>query len=172
MCSWLMFESHCWLISLCVSQKMAVWLQAGTLLFLLAFYTAGTNAGTSQYLCGADLVDALYLVCGPMFYNPKREADPLLGKEEVIINESPVFVLCFKSINNFSVSECWNASHFSPKGSFRQNLVLRVSWLNTRIKIIVWWWWKEALWSCAVTNPAPYMTCVTTATKTPSSPPP
>lgn len=68
---------------------MAVWLQAGALLFLLAFYTAGTNAGAPQYLCGSHLVDALYLVCGPngFFYNPKREADPLLGKEEVVLHE-------------------------------------------------------------------------------------
>lgn len=73
-------------LSLCVSQTMAVWLQAGALLFLLAFYHAGANAMAPQHLCGSHLVDALYLVCGPdgFFYNPKREADPLLGKDEVV----------------------------------------------------------------------------------------
>ncbi|MCJ8748859.1 hypothetical protein PDJAM_G00169580 [Pangasius djambal] len=64
-----------------LTQTMAVWLQAGSLLFLLAFYTAGANAAAPQHLCGSHLVDALYLVCGPngFFYNPKREVDPLLG---------------------------------------------------------------------------------------------
>ncbi|KAL6463250.1 hypothetical protein MHYP_G00276410 [Metynnis hypsauchen] len=62
-------------------QTMAACLQAGALLFLLAFSTAGANAGAPQHLCGSHLVDALYLVCGPsgFFYNPKREVDPLLG---------------------------------------------------------------------------------------------
>lgn len=71
------------LLGLSISQTMAVWIQAGALLFLLAFYTAGTDAAGPQYLCGSHLVDALYLVCGPdgFFYNPKREVDPLLGKE-------------------------------------------------------------------------------------------
>ncbi|XP_066516627.1 insulin [Hoplias malabaricus] len=64
---------------------MAVWLQAGALLFLLAFSTTGVYAATPQHLCGSHLVEALYLVCGPsgFFYNPngqsKREEDPLLG---------------------------------------------------------------------------------------------
>ncbi|GAA6085299.1 insulin [Tachysurus ichikawai] len=60
---------------------MAVWLQVGALLFLLAFCSTGADAAAPKYLCGSHLVDALYLVCGPngFFYNPKREVDPLLG---------------------------------------------------------------------------------------------
>ncbi|XP_030638218.1 insulin [Chanos chanos] len=60
---------------------MAVWLQAGALLFLLALSSAGADAAAPQHLCGSHLVDALYLVCGPtgFFYNPKRDVDPLLG---------------------------------------------------------------------------------------------
>ncbi|KAK9974584.1 hypothetical protein ABG768_022669 [Culter alburnus] len=60
---------------------MAVWLQAGALLFLLAVSSVNANAGAPQHLCGSHLVDALYLVCGPtgFFYNPKRDVDPLMG---------------------------------------------------------------------------------------------
>uniref|UniRef100_A0A8C1WI06 Insulin n=2 Tax=Cyprinus carpio TaxID=7962 RepID=A0A8C1WI06_CYPCA len=67
---------------LSVSVTMAVWLQAGALLFLLAVSSVNANPGAPQHLCGSHLVDALYLVCGPtgFFYNPKRDVvDPLLG---------------------------------------------------------------------------------------------
>uniref|UniRef100_A0A3B1JBV0 Insulin n=1 Tax=Astyanax mexicanus TaxID=7994 RepID=A0A3B1JBV0_ASTMX len=62
-----------------LEQIMAVWIQAGTLLVLLALTTTGANAAAPQHLCGSHLVDALYLVCGPsgFFYNPKRELNPL-----------------------------------------------------------------------------------------------
>ncbi|KAI5089539.1 insulin [Silurus meridionalis] len=61
---------------------MALLLQAGSLMFLLAFYSSAVaDAAAPQHLCGSHLVDALYLVCGPngFFYNPKRDVDPLLG---------------------------------------------------------------------------------------------
>ncbi|XP_059398257.1 insulin [Carassius carassius] len=63
------------------SVTMAVWIQAGALLFLLAVSGVNANAGAPQHLCGSHLVDALYLVCGPtgFFYNPKRDVDPILG---------------------------------------------------------------------------------------------
>lgn len=66
------------------SVTMAVWLQAGALLFLLAVSSVNANAGAPQHLCGSHLVDALYLVCGPtgFFYNPKRDVDPLMGKQD------------------------------------------------------------------------------------------
>lgn len=69
-------------ICLSVSVTMAVWLQAGALLFLLVVPSVNANSGAPQHLCGSHLVDALYLVCGPtgFFYNPKRDVDPLLGK--------------------------------------------------------------------------------------------
>jgi len=65
---------------------MAVWLQAGALLFLLAVSSGNANAGAPQHLCGSHLVDALYLVCGPtgFFYNPKRDVDPLMGKKDYV----------------------------------------------------------------------------------------
>lgn len=72
---------------LSVSVTMAVWLQAGALLFLLAVSSVNANPGAPQHLCGSHLVDALYLVCGPtgFFYNPKRDVvDPLLGKEDYV----------------------------------------------------------------------------------------
>lgn len=73
-------------ICLSVSVTMAVWLQAGALLFLLAVSSGNANAGAPQHLCGSHLVDALYLVCGPtgFFYNPKRDVDPLMGKEDYV----------------------------------------------------------------------------------------
>ncbi|XP_024258689.1 insulin-like [Oncorhynchus tshawytscha] len=60
--------------------NMALWLQAASLLVLLALYP-GADAAAAQHLCGSHLVDALYLVCGEkgFFYNPKRDVDPLTG---------------------------------------------------------------------------------------------
>uniref|UniRef100_A0A4W5QSB3 Insulin n=1 Tax=Hucho hucho TaxID=62062 RepID=A0A4W5QSB3_9TELE len=59
---------------------MAFWLQAASLLVLLAL-SPGADASAAQHLCGSHLVDALYLVCGEkgFFYNPKRDVDPLIG---------------------------------------------------------------------------------------------
>lgn len=69
-----------------VSVTMAVWLQAGALLFLLAISSVNANAEAPQHLCGSHLVDALYLVCGPtgFFYNPKRDVDSLMGKKDYV----------------------------------------------------------------------------------------
>lgn len=116
---------------------MAVWLQAGALLFWLAFYTAGANAAAPQYLCGSHLVDALYLVCGPngFFYNPKREADPLLGKEEVMLNENQRNQLTLGLIIFRLLLYVETLLFF--QGSFPLNLLRRASWLNTHIKITV-----------------------------------
>ncbi|XP_013889654.1 insulin [Austrofundulus limnaeus] len=58
----------------------APWLQSLSLLVLLVVSWPGSQAQSpSQHLCGSHLVDALYLVCGGLFYNPKRDVDPLLG---------------------------------------------------------------------------------------------
>ncbi|XP_041751133.1 insulin-like [Coregonus clupeaformis] len=59
---------------------MALWLQAASLLVLLAL-SPGAEAAAAQHLCGSHLVDALYLVCGEkgFFYNPKRDVDLLTG---------------------------------------------------------------------------------------------
>nr|AAA49414.1 preproinsulin [Oncorhynchus keta]prf//0906264A insulin,prepro [Oncorhynchus keta] len=59
---------------------MALWLQAASLLVLLAL-SPGVDAAAAQHLCGSHLVDALYLVCGEkgFFYTPKRDVDPLIG---------------------------------------------------------------------------------------------
>lgn len=110
---------------------MAVWLQTGALLFLVAIYTAGGNAAAPQHLCGSHLVDALYLVCGPngFFYNPKREADPLLGRTLKKIN---IIKTRFQSL---SLDFKLNFFSFSPtQGSSHPNLLQRASWLNTPTK--------------------------------------
>ncbi|XP_062391796.1 insulin-like [Sardina pilchardus] len=59
---------------------MALWIQTSALLIAVALSTVGSDAASSQHLCGSHLVDALYLVCGEQgfFYNPKRDVDPLL----------------------------------------------------------------------------------------------
>ncbi|XP_051531978.1 insulin-like isoform X1 [Myxocyprinus asiaticus] len=54
---------------------MAVWLQAGALLFLLAVSIVNTNGETQHRLCGSDLVGAFMRVCG----SSKRDVDLLLG---------------------------------------------------------------------------------------------
>ncbi|KAM9728797.1 insulin isoform 1-T2 [Menidia menidia] len=58
------------------------WLQSVSLLVLMLVSWSGSQAvAPAQHLCGSHLVDALYLVCGNngFFYNPKRDADPLMG---------------------------------------------------------------------------------------------
>ncbi|XP_004602925.1 insulin [Sorex araneus] len=63
---------------------MALWMRLLLLLALLAAWTPPTPAFVNQHLCGAHLVEALYLVCGErgFFYTPKErrelEADAAL----------------------------------------------------------------------------------------------
>ncbi|XP_062262390.1 insulin [Platichthys flesus] len=60
----------------------ALWLQSVSLLVLMLVSWSGSQAVVPpQHLCGAHLVDALYLVCGErgFFYTPKRDVDSLLG---------------------------------------------------------------------------------------------
>lgn len=73
--------------------NMALWLQAVSLLVLLALYP-GADAAAAQHLCGSHLVDALYLVCGEkgFFYNPKRDVDPLIGKTPLALSEFKDFI--------------------------------------------------------------------------------
>ncbi|KAJ7997329.1 hypothetical protein DPEC_G00227840 [Dallia pectoralis] len=63
-----------------LQSTMALWLQATSLLVLLAL-SPGADSMAAQHLCGSHLVEALYLVCGEngFFYNPKRDVDPLIG---------------------------------------------------------------------------------------------
>lgn len=72
---------------------MAFWLQAASLLVLLAL-SPGADAAAVQHLCGSHLVDALYLVCGEkgFFYNPKRDVDPLTGKTSLALSEFKDFI--------------------------------------------------------------------------------
>ncbi|XP_061659690.1 insulin-like [Syngnathoides biaculeatus] len=56
------------------------WLKASlTVLVLMA--ACRPAAADPMQLCGSELVDALYLVCGDrgFLYNPKRDVYPLLG---------------------------------------------------------------------------------------------
>ncbi|XP_019964407.1 insulin [Paralichthys olivaceus] len=61
----------------------ALWLHSVSLLVLLIVSLPASSQAMAppQHLCGAHLVDALYLVCGErgFFYTPKRDVDPLLG---------------------------------------------------------------------------------------------
>ncbi|KAM8742126.1 insulin-like isoform 1-T2 [Acanthopagrus schlegelii] len=59
----------------------ALWLQSVSLLVLLVVSWPGSQATAQHYLCGSELEDALYLVCGErgFFYIPKRDVDPLMG---------------------------------------------------------------------------------------------
>lgn len=63
-----------------------VLLQAATLILLLASLP-GSLSTPSQHLCGSNLVDALYLVCGPkgFFYSNRgrRDLDNLLGEDSL-----------------------------------------------------------------------------------------
>ncbi|CAK6957254.1 insulin-like [Scomber scombrus] len=58
----------------------ALWLHSASLLVLLVMLCPGSNAISSQHLCGSHLVEALNLVCGErgFFYNPRRDVDPML----------------------------------------------------------------------------------------------
>lgn len=61
-----------------------VLLQTAAIILLLASLP-GSLSTPSQHLCGSNLVDALYLVCGPkgFFYSnrSRRDLDTLLGEE-------------------------------------------------------------------------------------------
>ena len=74
------------------SQMAALWLQSVSLLVLMLVSWSGSQALVPpQHLCGAHLVDALYLVCGErgFFYTPKRDVDPLLGENTTAVNTEP-----------------------------------------------------------------------------------
>lgn len=62
-----------------------VLLQTAAIILLLASLP-GSLSTPSQHLCGSNLVDALYLVCGPkgFFYSnrSRRDLDTLLGEED------------------------------------------------------------------------------------------
>ncbi|XP_051544428.1 insulin-like [Myxocyprinus asiaticus] len=58
---------------------MAVWFQAGALLFLLAVSSVNASGETHKPLCGSDLVEVIILVCGQKSSYPKRDVDLLLG---------------------------------------------------------------------------------------------
>lgn len=62
---------------------MVLLLQAAAIILLLASLP-GSLSTPSQHLCGSNLVDALYLVCGPrgFFYSSRsrRDLDTLLGE--------------------------------------------------------------------------------------------
>ncbi|XP_052006213.1 preproinsulin b [Xyrauchen texanus] len=55
---------------------MVLLLQAAAIILLLAFLP-GSVATPSRHLCGSNLVDALYLVCGPkgFFYSNRSKRD-------------------------------------------------------------------------------------------------
>ncbi|XP_051505735.1 preproinsulin b isoform X2 [Myxocyprinus asiaticus] len=55
---------------------MVLLLQAAAIILLLAFLP-GSVATPSQHLCGSNLVDALYLICGPkgFFYSNRNKRD-------------------------------------------------------------------------------------------------
>ncbi|KAM3866592.1 preproinsulin b [Diretmus argenteus] len=56
-----------------------------SVLLLVVLYSPAVASAPTKHLCGSDLVDALYFVCGDrgFFYNPnrnhKRDLQPLLG---------------------------------------------------------------------------------------------
>lgn len=56
------------------------------MLVLLVLYSPGVTSEPAQHLCGSELVDALFFVCGDrgFFFNPrrrrKRYRQPLLGE--------------------------------------------------------------------------------------------
>ncbi|XP_008296558.1 insulin-like [Stegastes partitus] len=58
----------------------ALWLHTAALLVLLVMSCPGSQAVSAQHLCGAHLVDALYLVCGEngFSYNPGSNNDRAL----------------------------------------------------------------------------------------------
>nr|ACI69004.1 Insulin precursor [Salmo salar] len=105
---------------------MAFWLQAASLLVLLAL-SPGADAAAVQHLCGSHLVDALYLVCGEkgLFYNPKRDVDPLIGflspksaqeneefpfkdQMEMMVKRGSVEQCCHKPCNIFDLQNYCN----------------------------------------------------------------
>lgn len=69
---------------------MTLWIMSLPLLVLLAISAPATSSAiVNQRLCGAQLVEALYLVCGERgFYTPKtrRNIEQTLGNVSDLLN--------------------------------------------------------------------------------------
>ncbi|XP_017276784.1 insulin [Kryptolebias marmoratus] len=72
-----------------------LWIQTAALVVLLVVSCPSSQATALQHLCGAHLVDALYLVCGDrgFHYRPENNESPVQGNGESAVggNEGTAF---------------------------------------------------------------------------------